>query len=111
MVLWVGPRCDVYAGPDDHREGDKGDQVGPALEAAYAPRRAGAVLWDTLCYGAHTFRLDRSMVQSLRATGTSRKRASPLPALLLDQGSLLGQLPCPKAGILRRRSGGWKGGR
>ena len=59
----------MYAGPDDLTgRGDKGDRVGPVLELPYSPRRTSAVLWDTLCYRAHTFRSDRSMVHSLRDT-------------------------------------------
>src|SRR5215218_9302140 len=50
----------------------------------------------TWCPGAHTFPSDRSMVYSLRGTRTSRERARPLPALLLDQGSLPDRLPAAR---------------
>src|SRR5215211_6438372 len=50
----------------------------------------------TWCPGAHTFPSDRSMVYSLRGTRTSRERARPLPALLLDLGSLPERLPAAR---------------
>ena len=55
----------VHAGPADHREGDQGDRHGLVLDPPYAPRRAAAVPYDTLCHGAHTSSSPRSMVRSL----------------------------------------------
>jgi hypothetical protein len=46
------------------------------------------VLRRVLCHGAHTLTSLRSMLSSLRAQLRPREGTGPLPALLLDQGSL-----------------------
>ena len=72
-------------------------------------RRIGILgSWLTSCPSAHTFPSRRNKLQPLRATWTSRKRARPLPAPLLDPGQLPYQLPAAlgrNASLVLRRGG------
>jgi hypothetical protein len=74
----MGRTAALCTGPE--RTSTKLDQRNFALWVFCEVRRRFLVLWRTLCHGAHTLPLERSMVPSLRGQLTPREGAGQLPA-------------------------------